>query len=61
MGKKNELGGYYVYIPDSTKLNVENKELLPPETKYEKRRSRINEKITKKLCGGKYGKGNNEG
>ena len=56
---ENELGGVYVHIPNGAKLNVENKEAPPPETKYEKRRANIDLQVTKKLCGGKYGQSNN--
>jgi hypothetical protein len=55
MGKpENELGGVHVHIPEGAKLNIENKDAPPPETKYEKRRANIDKNVTKKLCGGKY-------
>jgi hypothetical protein len=60
MGKlENELGGVYVHVPDGAKLNLESKAAPPPEPKYEKRRANIDINVTKKLCGGKYGQGNN--
>lgn len=57
--KEYELGGYVVYIPDGAKINIENKQDSPPKTKYSERESVIDENVTKKLCGGKYGKDNN--
>jgi hypothetical protein len=57
---ENELGGYHVYVPEEARLNYKNKEETPPETKYEKRRANIEERVTKKLCGGKYAKKGND-
>lgn len=57
---KNELGGVYVHIPNGARINIENKEELAPETKYEKRKVIIDVQITKNLCGGRYGQSNNQ-
>lgn len=56
---EDELDKTYVYVPEGAKLNIENKTLLPPEVQYEKRKLTIDENVTKKLCGDKYGKRNN--
>jgi len=55
---ENELGKVYVYAPEGAKLNIENKPAPPPEVEYEKRRTNIDEYVTKNLCGGKYGRSN---
>jgi hypothetical protein len=43
----------FVYIPLDAKINVENKDLLPPKTEYDKRqknfsREEIKKQVTKK-------------
>jgi|SaaInlV_100m_DNA_2_1039680.scaffolds.fasta_scaffold32477_1 hypothetical protein len=61
MGKgktENELGPSYVYVPEGAKLNLENTKAEPPKTKYDERQSNVEEKVVKKLCGGRYGKNN---
>ena len=47
-----------VYIPDNALINIENKALNPPKTKYENRRRILNLEDVKKLVKGKYGKEN---
>jgi len=54
--EKYELGGFYVHVPDGARVNTENKPAPEPETEYEKRRMIIDRTVTKKLCGGKYGR-----
>jgi hypothetical protein len=55
---ENELGGVYVHIPKDARINVENKDAPAPEPVYEERRANIDIHVTKKLCGGKYGRSN---
>jgi hypothetical protein len=45
-----------VYIPKNALINIENKALEPPKTRYEKRRRILNLEDVKKVVKGRYGK-----
>jgi len=37
-----------VYIPKNTKINIDNKPLEPPKTRYEERKKILNQEAVKK-------------
>ena len=45
-----------VYVPKGAGINIENKNLEPPETKYNNRRKNFNIDAIKKVIGGLYGR-----
>ncbi|HUW43701.1 MAG TPA: hypothetical protein VMV95_01930 [Bacillota bacterium] len=54
MSKENP-GKSLVYIPCGAKINTKNKDMSPPETKYEKRRAVFRREEVNKIAKGKYG------
>jgi len=52
---KENPGKSLVYIPCGAKINTKNKDMSPPETKYEKRRAVFRREEVNKIAKGKYG------
>lgn len=44
----------YVYIPEGAKINVENKDMLPPPVEYESRKKIFDKDAVKQVVKGTY-------